>query len=99
MRWQSEVTDQKYQINIFLVEPGVGLAVLRAGSCEVVVSVQPQLNLLLVSVVEHGMIHATARVLVARVVAECRVELEGEPVRTTNVYTENLNSSETTKIY
>ena len=43
------------------------------------------------TVVEPGMIHATARVLVAGVIAECRVFLEGGPVRTTNVYTENLN--------
>ena len=62
-------------------------------------SVQPQLSLIPVSVEEPGMIHATTRVFVTGVIAQCRVELEGEPVRTANVYTENLNSTETTNIY
>ena len=98
MRWHSEVRAQKYKINIFLEEPGVGLAVLRTGGCEVVVSVQPVLNLLLLSVEEPRMINATAGVFVASVVPESRVELEGRPVRTANVYTENLHSRETINI-
>ena len=49
------------------------------------------------SVEEPRVIHVTTSVSVARVVAERRVELEGGPVRTANVYTENLNSKETTK--
>ena len=55
-------------------------------------SVQPQLSLISVSVEEPGMILITDRVLVARVVLQCRVGLEGVPVRTADVYTENLNS-------
>ena len=62
-------------------------------------SVQSQLSLITVSVEEPGMILITDRVLVARVVLQCRVGLEGVPVRTADVYTENLNSyTETTNI-
>ena len=73
------------------VKLGVGLVILRTGSREVVMSVQPQLSLISVSVEEPWMIHLTTRVLVARVVPQCGVELEGVSVRTANVYTENLS--------
>ena len=60
-------------------------------------SVQPHLSLITVSVEEPGMILITDRVLVARVVPQCGVELKGVSVRTADVYTENLNSTETKK--
>jgi len=82
--------EQKYKIHIFLEQLWPRLVILRAGSCEVVIRVELELNLLLVSVEEPWVIHVTTSVSVARVVAERRVELEGGPVRTANVYTENL---------
>ena len=90
--------EQKYKIHIFLEQLWPRLVILRAGSCEVVIRVELELNLLLVSVEEPWVIHVTTSVSVARVVAERRVELEGGPVRTANVYTENLHSRETINI-
>ena len=60
-------------------------------------SVQPHLSLITVTVEEPGMILITDRVLVARVILQCRVGLEGVPVRTADVYTENLNSNRNNK--
>ena len=60
-------------------------------------SVQPHLSLITVSVEEPGMILITDRVLVARVIPQCRVGLEGVPVRTAYVYTENLNTYRNSK--